>query len=294
MTDEEPLWGEELAQFGPVSIHRMGERMTKGYAPERPDFLMVTGQAIGAARIFLTMIPMQYSSLPDLLGKLEEQFVFATREFTRDQKDLLTYTVEYLAQQPPERVAAIQRFQQHIYPKHERKYRAFQQVLQEFRDHYPHMKSEQGLVRFYPPPVPPSPVQLWQYILGTSPFPDLLLSHWGELGPILQRYGPFVVRPISRLRYGEWSADAYLALQCETSSEEVDVGILGKEEHSDMGIRQRIRLCLEAFETNLYTEERTIAIAQESEPQQPMHERLNIIERRYTIIRDTFDEWTHA
>ncbi len=295
MENQEPSWGEELARFGPVSINRLGRRLTASFAPERPPgFFIITGQPSGEEREFITVILSIHSSpLPDLIGKLEDQFTIATREITRQRAHMTKYTKEYLAQQPPYRLESIQRLID-VFPSHERRYQGFIQCLKELRERYPNTRSEDGVMKYSPASVPPTSLQLSQYVFGDTALPAITLAHWCDVGPLHEQFGPFLVRSITRLRYGEWVPDAYFALQCREADTLIDVGIMGKEECDEEGIRQRVRLCLIAFETSLYTIERTLSMMPEEDRHQEMYDRLDIARQRYLAIQRCYEEWVRT
>lgn len=295
MENQVPRWGEEVAKFGPVSLHQVGSRMMEILAPYRPEMFMVVSHLEGEEPQLITMVSMYLSALPDILNQIEIHLQYNGKMFRDSEQRLRDLDQESNKQWLIGRDIDINKITLKAIQSVEkcRKLDAYIiRCLHKFHERYPHVQARDSIandpsLNHSSSPSPPASHQLRGYVFDGKN-DDLMLSQWGELGPIQQSIGSFIIRSFITIKYGKRFPHVYFAIQCEEQEQTIDVGILHIDELDVDGIQQRIAACLASYEIALSLVDYAISFVSDTERVERMYQLIQPFHERYTIIASRF------
>jgi len=291
---EQEAVGEELAIFGSFSLHSMTP--VEGRTIQAPFFWFVARHEDGTPD-FVQTIPMEHSALPDIIDmqlnalqrwadRVEESRRYLLKVMAASHIEDLLSGITEPDLSPIHRtldLATIQRNEQVFHEQREQALERYRGYVKDLLQRYP--LTAQANVLTSVPPIPPSRGAFIGYLSGRIDKEGLCLQAWCEMASPTLQLGNFVVRPITRLLKTAENPQAYCAIQLQEKDGLIDVGIIGSEEATNGGTRQRIRVCIAAWERFL---ENLKHMGSDNERQQYIlttyHNRLNMIKANYAEL----------
>lgn len=280
------LLGPQLARFGPFHIHAIRDPNPDHQGVLLPYFEVRMDTEKGERSA--GNLEMRLHALPDFLAFLER--VIAMREEVAELED---YTIqEHIKQGGTVNDSYWKDREENPFGA------TAKQIIhgvQQLARLYPHTSAHDALRARIP--VPPT---LQEVVFGSAGLVlDATGAHPGELPRLATQFhleptrlavGPFHIYHVFLRSPDGTLSTAYAALILETvAGEQVEVGVIGKDECDIPGIRQQINLCLVAYKY-VIDYERQLGSFHDAEKQARLLAVVAIYEAQYYQIKAAFDK----
>jgi hypothetical protein len=190
-------------------------------------------------------LKLNATSLPDIFYEIEKKLSFMLEQIYKYEHALLESANSSLPKEDKE-------FWNTAYENSKNIYRQDLKLYQQLQQIYPHTSAKDAILHDSYPPIPPDEYAVDLYLQGATPLEELSLRTWCVAGRMIQSLGNFHIYEILRLNsQAAISPNAYCLIALKTKTETIDIGIMGKEENTEEGIKQRLRICLSGWNTTL-------------------------------------------